>query len=193
MELNKRQIGLSRFLSYVLRHRPEEIGIALDEQGWIDVDALIAACANRKRPITRKELAHVVEHSDKRRFAFDETGTRIRASQGHSIDVELGYAAAVPPELLFHGTAQRFVEAILREGIDRRARHHVHLSLDAATAREVGSRHGRPAVLEVRAGAMAREGLDFFLAENDVWLTEHVPRPTFVCSTNGFEDRNGND
>ena len=166
---------ISRYLSYVLRHRPDELGLQLDDGGWIDVDVLLAACAANGRRITNDDLAWVVAHNDKGRFAFDGGRLRIRATQGHSVPVELGYEPAEPPELLFHGTAERFLESIRREGLVRGSRHHVHLSADAGTAKEVGTRHGRPAVLEVRAGDMARVGHVFFLATNGVWLTDAVP------------------
>lgn len=166
---------ISRFLSYVLRHRPDEVGLTLDEGGWVGVDELLAACAARGRRISRADLEYVVANNDKRRFAFDDDRARIRASQGHSVEVDLGYEPADPPALLYHGTAERFLVSIMRGGLVRGSRHHVHLSPDPATAREVGTRHGRPLVLEVRSGDMARAGVTFYLAANGVWLTDRVP------------------
>src|SRR5690348_12196580 len=122
-------VKISKFLSLVLRHKPEEIGITLDDAGWVDVDTLLAACAKHRFPLTREQLETVVATSDKKRFAFNETGTRIRANQGHSVEVELGYAPAQPPEILYHGTADRFIDSIRRQGLVKGKRHHVHLSL----------------------------------------------------------------
>lgn len=165
---------LSRYLSYVLRHRPDAIGLSLDAAGWVEVDTLLAACAAHGRPLTRDELEQVVALDDKQRYAFSDDGLRIRASQGHSVAVELGYEPRVPPEILYHGTTERFLEAIRREGLRRGERHHVHLSADQETARTVGARRGVPVVLRVRAGEMARQGATFYLSANGVWLTEVV-------------------
>jgi putative RNA 2'-phosphotransferase len=158
-----------------LRHRPDEIGIALDEQGWVAIDELLVACAAHGRPIAREELEAVVATSDKRRFAVSDDGLRIRASQGHSVEVDLGYAPAEPPERLYHGTATRNLASIRAEGLNKGSRHHVHLSSDDATARSVGARYGKPIVLTIRAGEMARDGFPFYLSANGVWLTDHVP------------------
>jgi putative RNA 2'-phosphotransferase len=166
---------ISKFLSLVVRHKPDEIGIALDSAGWVDVDALLAALAAHGRAITIDELRHVVETSDKKRFALSDDGRRIRASQGHSVDVELGYEPATPPEVLFHGTVEKFMESIREQGLVKGARHHVHLSGDVKTATNVGARRGRAVILTVDAAAMAREGMVFFVSANGVWLTEHVP------------------
>ena len=171
---DRRLIRLSRFLSYVLRHRPDAVGLTLDAAGWVEVDALLAACAAHGRPLTLDELVQVVARDDKRRYAFSDDRLRIRASQGHSVAVELGYEPRVPPEILYHGTTERFLEAIRREGLQRGERHHVHLSADEETARRVGARRGRPVVLRVRAGEMARAGVEFLLSANGVWLTVDV-------------------
>jgi putative RNA 2'-phosphotransferase len=168
-------IRISKFLSLVLRHDPERIGIVLDEAGWTDVAALLAAAAAHGVPITRGELDEIVATSDKQRFALSPDGTRIRANQGHSVEVELGLAPAVPPERLFHGTVARFVESIRELGILKGARHHVHLSADEDTAKRVGGRRGAPVVLGVRAGEMARAGHVFYRSDNGVWLVDHVP------------------
>ena len=165
----------SKRLSYVLRHAPDSVGLTLDAAGWVDVDALLAALG-----WTRAELEHVVATNDKRRFAFDDTGKRIRASQGHSVAVVLGYVAEVPPPVLFHGTAARNLPAIEAQGLRPGRRHAVHLSPDEVTARRVGARHGRPVVLRVDAAGMARDGAVFTRSANGVWLVDAVP-PAFLA------------
>lgn len=167
-------VSTSKFLSLVLRHRPEVIGLSLDEAGWADIDTLIRLSQAHK-PLTRALIEQVVEENSKQRFAISDDGRRIRANQGHSIEIELGLQPLAPPGLLYHGTATRFVEAIRREGLAKRSRQHVHLSADADTATAVGARHGQPAVLVVRAGEMAAVGHAFFRSENGVWLTDAVP------------------
>jgi putative RNA 2'-phosphotransferase len=164
-------VRTSKRLAFVLRHRPDSAGLALDRAGWADVDRLLAALA-----ISREELEQVVAANDKRRFAFDDTGTRIRASQGHSVPVDLGYLPAPPPDELFHGTVERFLPAILAEGLRPGRRHAVHLSADVATARAVGGRRGRPVVLGVDAAGMAAGGFAFRRSANGVWLVDEVPR-----------------
>ncbi|MHC4405874.1 MAG: RNA 2'-phosphotransferase [Planctomycetota bacterium] len=172
--MNRQSIRMSKFLSYVLRHRPESVGLALDEGGWVSVDELLEACRAQGRPISRRELHEVVTTNDKKRFALSPDGLRIRASQGHSVSVELGLEPREPPELLYHGTVERFLDSIRKEGLVRGKRHHVHLSPDEATARRVGKRRGRPVVLVVEAGRMHRDGHTFFRSANGVWLTESV-------------------
>ncbi len=167
-------VSTSKFLSLVLRHQPEVIGLILDDSGWADIDTLIRLSQAHK-PLTRALIEQVVEANSKQRFAISEDGRRIRANQGHSIEVELGLQPLAPPTLLYHGTATRFVDAIRREGLVKRSRQHVHLSADADTATAVGARHGKPAVLIVRAGEMAAAGHAFFRSENGVWLTDAVP------------------
>jgi putative RNA 2'-phosphotransferase len=162
-------------LSYVLRHRPDSVGLVLDDAGWVDVDALLAALAAHGLPLTRDELDRVVAGNDKQRFALDAAGTRIRASQGHSVPVALGYSAEPPPPVLFHGTPVRSLAAILTEGLRPGRRHAVHLSPDEATARTVGERRGRAAVLRVDAAGMARDGAVFTRSANGVWLVDAVP------------------
>lgn len=176
---NRRLVKISRFLSKHLRHRPDRLGLELARGGWVGVDALLVACAAHGFPVTREELEEVVARSDKQRFSFDAPGERIRANQGHSVDVDLELEAAVPPEVLYHGTTGRFLDAILKEGLQKRNRHHVHLSLDVPTALRVGARRGRPVVLAVRAREMHDQGHAFFVSANGVWLTDHVP-PEFV-------------
>jgi putative RNA 2'-phosphotransferase len=169
----RRTVKVSKYLSKHLRHQPERIGLSLDEGGWIEIDALIAAAAAHGFRFTRDELDHVVAANDKRRFAID--GTRIRASQGHSIDVDLGLAPATPPPYLHHGTVARSLDAIRVEGLRPMNRHDVHLSPDRETATRVGARRGRPVVLSVDSGAMHRDGHVFHVSANGVWLTKAVP------------------
>lgn len=171
--------GLSKFLSLVLRHQPQTVGITLDSAGYVDVDRLLAACAAHGRSISRQTLQQVVDQNDKQRFAFSEDGLRIRVSQGHSIAVDLAYAPQPPPDILYHGTVAAALAAIRTEGLSKRARHHVHLSPSLQEAKKVGARRGRPVVLTVRAGAMAQAGFSFFRSDNGVWLTDHVP-PTYL-------------
>ena len=171
---------MSKRLSFVLRHRPDSVGITLDAAGWVDVPELLAALAGHGLPLTRADLERVVATNDKRRFAFDETRTRIRASQGHSVAVSLGYEPAAPPAELFHGTVERFLQAILREGLHAGNRHAVHLSPDVATARAVGARRGRPVVLRVDSAAMAADGWTFSRSANGVWLVDSVP-PSYLA------------
>jgi putative RNA 2'-phosphotransferase len=154
----------------VLRHAPGSVGLTLDAAGWVDVVDLLAALH-----MTRSQLDDVVARNDKQRFAFDPTGTRIRASQGHSVPVELGYSAAQPPDELFHGTVDRFLAAILTEGLKPGNRHAVHLSADVETARRVGARRGRPVVLRVDAAALVAEGSVLSRSANGVWLVAAVP------------------
>jgi putative RNA 2'-phosphotransferase len=168
-------ISLSKFLSLVLRHEPHQLGLRLDAAGWVAVDDVLAACAARKIPLTLPKLEHLVASSEKQRFAFDETRTRIRANQGHSVKVELGYAPQIPPETLYHGTVEKFLPSIREHGLLKGERHHVHLSEDEATARKVGARRGVPVILAIKAGAMHRKGHLFFRSINGVWLVEQVP------------------
>jgi len=170
-----RDVTTSKFLSLVLRHRPDQIGIELDESGWTDVQVLLQACAEHGQPITRDDLERIVSTSDKQRFAFNDDRMRIRANQGHSVQVELGYEPAAPPPTLYHGTTQKFVDAIRREGLKKGSRHHVHLSETIQPASAVGTRHGKLVLLEVRAGQMHRDGYRFFKTPNNVWLTDSVP------------------
>lgn len=167
--------SLSKFLSLVLRHKPEVIGVQLDDAGWIDVDVLLTACATHGKPLSREQLALIVETSDKQRFAFNEDRSRIRANQGHSVDVDLGYRAQTPPQHLYHGTASRFIESIKTGGLIKGKRHHVHLTTNQETARNVGGRYGSPAILTIDAATMHAEGIEFFVSDNGVWLTDHVP------------------
>ena len=172
MNLNK----ISRKLSLVLRHQPESIGLTLDEHGWVDVDGLLQCLSNGGMSVTKPTLQEVVESNDKQRFRFSDDGSRIRANQGHSLSVDLEMKEQTPPDILFHGTASRFLESITEEGLQKRNRQHVHLSLDRETATKVGSRHGRPVILEVDARKMHQDGYLFYQSDNGVWLTDSVSR-----------------
>lgn len=165
---------ISKFLSLVLRHKPQLIGIELDAAGWTDIAILQARAAQAGRPIKRELLARIVAENDKQRFAISDDGLRIRANQGHSVDVDLELPVVAPPEFLYHGTAERFLPSILATGLERRNRHHVHLTANRATANNVGSRYGRPVVLRVAARRMAEAGHEFRCSENGVWLVDAV-------------------
>ncbi|GAA3644192.1 RNA 2'-phosphotransferase [Nonomuraea antimicrobica] len=164
---------ISKYLARHLRHDPQRIGLALDPGGWVEVEELLRAAAEHGFPITADELREVVASNDKRRYALEDG--RIRASQGHSVPVDLGLPAAEPPEVLYHGTVGRFLAAIRSEGLRAMNRHHVHLSADRQTATRVGARRGAPVVLVVAAGAMRADGHTFRLSANGVWLVDHVP------------------
>ena len=168
-------VRVSKFLSLVLRHRPDTIGITLDAQGWADVGDLLAGMAGKGTRIGFDQLVEVVATNDKRRFAFNEDRTRIRAVQGHSRDVDLGYAPVAPPDQLFHGTVARFLPAIRDEGLNKGRRQYVHLSPDRETATKVGARRGDPVILTVDTARMSADGHTFYRADNGVWLTDHVP------------------
>lgn len=171
----------SKFLSLVLRHQPQTIGIKLDSSGWISIDELLAAINRHPNNIKldRNSLEEVVASNDKQRFEFNEDRSSIRARQGHSINVDLGYPPAIPPETLLHGTPRKFVAPILETGLKKMNRHHVHLHTDQKTATAVGARRGDSVLLTVRSGDMHRAGFIFFVTENGVWLTDHVP-PEFI-------------
>ncbi|MEU6514528.1 RNA 2'-phosphotransferase [Streptomyces sp. NPDC046978] len=170
---DRRTVKVSKYLSKHLRHQPERIGLTLDEAGWVEIDTLLAAAAAHGFRITRDELDHVVAANDKKRFAVE--GGRIRASQGHSVDVDLGLPPATPPAYLYHGTVARHLDAIRAEGLRPMNRHDVHLSPDRETAIRVGARRGWPVVLGVDAEAMHRDGHVFHVSANGVWLTRSVP------------------
>jgi putative RNA 2'-phosphotransferase len=159
----------------VLRHRPEEIGLVLDENGWADLSELLRLADERGKRLTRELVEAVVEKNEKQRFTIDASGVKIRANQGHSLRIELGLVPVEPPELLFHGTVERALDSIRRQGLLRGNRMHVHLSADQQTATKVGARRGQPVVLKVAAQLMFKNGYLFYISENRVWLTEHVP------------------
>lgn len=172
-------VELSKLLSFVLRHRPEHLGLTLDANGYVGVEALLSALGAQGHLVSLEQLHRVVATSDKQRFGFDASGERVRARQGHSREVDLELAPVEPPTHLYHGTVERFLERILEQGLRPKARQHVHLSVDVATASDVGSRRGAPIILEVAAAAMFEAGHTFFLSENNVWLTARVP-PEFL-------------
>lgn len=175
-------ITMSKFLSLVLRHDPGRIGLELDHEGWAVVEELLARAALHGVRMERAELETIVATSDKQRFALSADGARIRANQGHSIQVDLALHACVPPDLLYHGTIDHFLPSIRVQGLIKGQRHHVHLSSDPTTALAVGARRGRPTILTVAAGVMVTEGFPFFCSANGVWLTDHVP-PRFLRET----------
>ena len=162
---------ISKFLSFILRHNPQSIKLKLDANGWADIDELIEKSKEIK--LTKKLIDEVVAQNDKQRFIID--GSRIRANQGHSIDIDLALETMRSPDVLYHGTATRFLESIMKEGLTKQNRQHVHLSADMATATVVGKRHGKVVILEVDAKAMFEEGYKFYVSENGVWLTDVVP------------------
>jgi putative RNA 2'-phosphotransferase len=170
--IEQQRTKISKRLSYILRHAPDSVGLTLDENGWASVHDLMSKFG---RPLSIEDLNEVVETNEKKRFAFNDDLTKIRASQGHSIEIDLAYQPTTPPEFLFHGTATRFIESIKKDGLLKGSRHHVHLSLDEVTARKVGARHGSPVILTLKSKEMYEAGYVFYVSENDVWLTEHVP------------------
>jgi putative RNA 2'-phosphotransferase len=174
-KMNKQQIKISKFLSLVLRHKPEHIGLTLDEAGWASVEELIQGASNKGFHLTPELIAEVVAKNDKQRFSLSADGNRIRANQGHSIPVDLKLEPVEPPGVLFHGTATRFLDSILKNGLKPGSRQHVHLSPDEATAIKVGQRHGKPVVLQIDSSSMQADGHVFYRSENNVWLTLHVP------------------
>ena len=174
-----RTARISKYMSLVLRHEPSAADVNLDPEGWVDVEDLLAGAANKGFSFTREELDEVVRSSDKQRFALSNDGRRIRASQGHSVSVDLGLAPETPPPTLFHGTVERFLSSILSAGLEKRGRQYVHLSGDVDTALRVGSRRGQPILLQIAAAEMHSAGHQFFRSANGVWLTEHVP-PQYI-------------
>ena len=171
-------IKASRFLSLVLRHKPEAAGIRLDEHGWADVEELLAGMASRY-PLTRQQLEEIVRTDDKQRYAFSDDKSLIRANQGHSIPVDVELEQVSPPEFLWHGTGEKYGFSIDAQGLLPKSRLYVHLSADVDTALAVGRRHGRPMVYRVASGQMARDGFVFYLSRNGVWLTKQVP-PSYL-------------
>ena len=167
--------NISKYISLILRHKPETIGITLDEHGWANVDELLKG-VSRKYPLTREELDEIVATDEKQRYSFNDDGTLIRANQGHSIQVDVELAEVRPPEFLYHGTGEKYVPSIDRQGLIPKTRLYVHLSGDYETAVKVGSRHGKPVVYRILAGQMADAGITFYRSVNGVWLTKRVPR-----------------
>ena len=165
----------SKLLSLVLRHAPEKIGLTLDKNGWVNVEDLLTQCEKNKHIIDKGLLEMIVDTNDKKRFIFNETKTKIRANQGHSLNIELDLEAIEPPAFLYHGTVAKYMDAIREEGLQKMSRQHVHLSKDLDTAVKVGSRRGQAVILSVRSGAMHTDGFNFYCSENGVWLTDAVP------------------
>jgi putative RNA 2'-phosphotransferase len=185
----KDTIKTSKFLSLVLRHEPERVGLKLGEAGWVSVGELLDAVNRHGVMLTFDQLKHVVATSDKKRFAFSEDGQRIRANQGHSVPVDLQYPQQPPPEFLYHGTATQFVSGIREVGLKRMDRHDVHLSAETKLTMQVGGRHGKPVLLIIRAGEMHRAGHIFRCSTNGVWLVNHVP-PEFIDFSKAQMDAN---
>jgi putative RNA 2'-phosphotransferase len=174
-------LSYGKFLSLVLRHKPATIGLILNPQGWADIDSLLSGCRKKGLELDRETLERIVEADDKQRFQFSLDGLNVRACQGHTIPVDLDLEPIVPPDRLYHGTTERFLPSILKRGLVKGRRHHVHLSLDIEAGLKVGSRRGPASVLEIRSGEMHRSGLRFYLSANGVWLTDHVP-PQYLRS-----------
>jgi putative RNA 2'-phosphotransferase len=167
---NNADIELGRFISLILRHKPEAVGIKLDSNGWANVDELISGINKAGKKIDMEILERIVRENNKQRYSFNETHTKIRANQGHSINVDVELKEAIPPDKLYHGTATRFMESIKKNGITKQSRQYVHLSADKETATAVGKRHGKPIVLIVDTVKMRADGHKFYISENGVWL-----------------------
>lgn len=179
MKNNKVELGkISKYLSYILRHNPSAANLQLDLKGWADIDLLIQN-SDASYQITYEKIKEVVATNEKQRFALSQDGKKIRANQGHSIQVDLDLTETTPPPFLYHGTAVRFLQSIEQEGLKPMQRHHVHLTEDIAIARSVGSRYGVPVILTVSSGDMYKRGYPFYLSQNGVWLTNHVD-PEFI-------------
>src|SRR6202162_1624597 len=168
--VERRLVTVSKFLAKHLRHAPDELGLTLRPGGWVSVDDLLAASERAGFAVTYDELIDCVETNDKKRFSFDATGDLIRANQGHSVEVDLQLEEKSPPDVLYHGTVERFLASIMAEGLQKGKRHHVHLSKDTETARKVGARRGKPIILQVDTRKMHDQGIKFFLSANGVWL-----------------------
>ena len=172
---DKDLIKISCYISMLLRHKPEAAGLTLDEHGWADVEKLLEGVNKNKAPLTMEELEYIVDTDDKSRYSFNKGKTLIRANQGHSIPVDVELEEIVPPDVLWHGTAEKYIESINEKGLIPKSRLYVHLSADYETAVTVGKRHGKPVIYQVNAIKMSKDGYKFFLSKNDVWLTKNVP------------------
>lgn len=166
--------NLSKYVSYILRHNPDEIGIVLDAQGWTSVSDFINK-SQSKQIFNLEDLNQVVKNNNKKRFEFSEDGQKIRAQQGHSVEVDLKLPNVEPPKELYHGTATRFLESIRKEGLKPMSRHDVHLSFNKVTAEKVGERHGKVIVLIIDTEKMHKDGFQFQCTSNNVWLTKLIP------------------
>ena len=171
----KEEFNLSKFLSLILRHKPERIDLKLDENGWAEVDDLIQKANTKGFKFDTEKLNTIVENNNKKRFAFNEDKSKIRANQGHSISVDLQFQAEKPPKILYHGTGEKYVQSIEKSGLIKKNRNHVHLSADIKTALIVGKRHGNPKIFIVDAEKMNQNGFEFYLSKNGVWLIDSVP------------------
>jgi putative RNA 2'-phosphotransferase len=180
MDKKTHMVRVSKFLSYVLRHDPGRIGLTLDRNGWADVADLLQGACHAGLELTEELIAGVVRHSDKKRFALSDDGLRIRANYGHTVHVELDMEPCAPPDILYHGTATRFLESIRRNGLQPKGRSYVHLSGDRHTAGRVGSRHGKPVILEIEAGKMYAHGFEFILTPGGIWLSRAIPLE-YIC------------
>jgi putative RNA 2'-phosphotransferase len=174
--MDKKLIKISKFLCFILRHKPESINLTLDRQGWAEVDELINLACQKGTKIDFSMLEKIVANDAKQRFSFSQDKSKIRANQGHSIQVDLSLKPQTPPEYLFHGTATRFIKSISKQGLLKKSRQYVHLSANKSTAISVGKRYGTPVLLRIRAKKMQEIGYSFFLSDNGVWLTDRVPR-----------------
>lgn len=174
MEQEKREIELGKFLSLILRHNPDVVGISLDENGWADVEKLLKGMKKAGKHIDKSILEYIVQENNKKRYSFNEDHTKIRANQGHSVDVDIQLKKVIPPNLLYHGTAERFLENIKKQGICKQSRQYVHLSSDQNTAFTVGKRHGKPIVLTIDTESMVKDEIPFYLSKNGVWLCKFV-------------------
>lgn len=179
--MNKELAKISKHLSYILRHKPESIGLLLNAQGWASIDELLS---KSNFSLSHELLKKTVEQNDKKRFAISDDGLYIRANQGHSTNVDLELRPTEPPYSLYHGTADRFLDSIMEKGLHPKQRQHVHLSKDIQTAKKVGQRHGKPIVLVIEAKKMQEQGFEFFLSKNEVWLTEKIPSQFLSKQTN---------
>ena len=167
--------SISKFICLILRHKPNTISITLDRNGWANTQELLNGLNAAGKKINMKQLITLVNTDNKNRFSFNEDKSKIRANQGHSLPVDLGLTESVPPDLLYHGTSEKFIESIKQNGIQKRSRQYVHLSSNIETAVAVGKRHGNPIVLKINTEQMFLDGYKFYLSENGVWLTDNVP------------------
>ncbi len=171
--MSKNSKKISKYFSYILRHKPESIGLVLNESGWAEIQDLIRKTGNFE--LNREIVELVVETDEKQRFCISNDGLYIRANQGHSIEIDLELQSLEPPETLLHGTAERFLDAIYKEGLKKMNRHHVHLSISETVAKSVGARYGKPVLLSISAQKMYEDGYLFYKSANNVWLVDSVP------------------
>lgn len=177
---NKKEVKLSKFLSFVLRHKPEEINLELDKNGWADINELIQKSKEHQDlTFSEDDLFFIVKNNAKQRFMLSDDKTKVKANQGHSIQVELGLVDTAPPEYLYHGTAEQFIDIILKEGVKPMKRHDVHLSFSKEVANSVGIRHGKSVVLRIKTKQMHKDGFTFQCTANNVWLTKHI-EPKYI-------------